>query len=63
MGDRLEEGKLTGPVAQEHGLLLRQLLLPVPEYCQEASTDAFASASAYLPVCLLGCAVSCITGF
>ena len=43
VGDRLGEGKLAGPVAQEHGLMLRQLLLPVPEYCQEASVDAFSS--------------------
>ena len=43
VGDRLEEGKLGGPVAQEHGLMLRQLLLPVPEYCQEASINAFSS--------------------
>ena len=46
VGDRLEEGKLAGPVAQEHGLLLRQLLLPVPDYCQEASIDAFSSTPA-----------------
>ena len=32
---------LAGPAAQELSLMLRQLLLPIPEYCQEASTAKY----------------------
>ena len=41
ISDTLQLSAAQEPVKQEHGLLLRQLLLPVPEYCQEVPAKVF----------------------